>query len=176
MGSNIAGPVRLVATVGCVFLLSAGCQSEAERQRQLDVQEIKRMGDKFREKVTVEMKSERGVDLNWLRNIVWCSCVFAKEMSSIKGVEWTPYVPTDPEYTPGDGRPALVKANVVYERLMAGTLRPEAQTGDATVEDYTSLMRQVLTDSDIEKLEAIRKRTGCWDAFKGRFASPKQEH
>ena len=52
------------------------------------------MGEKSCEKVTVEMKSERGVDLIWLRNIVWCGCVFAKEMSSIKGVECS--LPTRP--------------------------------------------------------------------------------
>ena len=172
MRSSIAGANRLLASLVGLALLSAGCQSEAERQRQLDLQEINRMGEKFREKITLEMKDDKGwraVDLNWLSNIAWCSRVFAKEMSSIKGVEWKRYVPTDPEFTPGDGRPAMVKPNVVYERLMASTLTPQAEVGDVTAEEYMGFVGQVLTDQDIAKLEAIRKRTGCWEAFKGRF-------
>ena len=170
MRSSIAGATRLLASLVCLVLLLAGCQSEAERQRQLDVQEIMRMGEKFREKITLEMMNDKqGVDLNWLRNIAWCSRVFAKEMSFIKGVEWKQYVPSDPEYTPGDGRPAFVKKNVVYERLMASTLTPQVEVGDATAEEYMGLVGQVLTDKDIAKLEAIRKRTGCWEAFKGRL-------
>ena len=161
---------KLLFCVLVAALFSAGC---GQNQRAADIREVKRLGQKFRDNI------ENGLDKNdaaSIQDIALVSALFAKETSLIEGVQWTErYKPTAKGYTSGTGQAGLVSVDIWKDRIRTLVLNPDVPVSDVTPEEYLGYIKQVFSEEDIKKLEAIRERTKCWEKFRRQLESDRKK-
>ena len=148
--------LRIMA-ICCLAGCLAGCANRAG-----DSRKMKAMAEKLRQQV--QAYAEQGKVIGAQR-LAEASCLFAREMDCVSGKP----ADTGTDSSTWKNRSAVMELSEWRQQVNSIVLNPKEYPGGFSAKDYDTVLRWVLSDIEMEQLEAIRKEHGYWDELQKVF-------